>query len=34
VHGEPDAQDALAEGLEKRGAEKVEIPERGQTFEV
>ncbi|MGD8494547.1 MAG: MBL fold metallo-hydrolase [Gemmatimonadales bacterium] len=33
VHGEPDAQEALAGGLKKRGAAAVEIPARGETFE-
>lgn len=34
VHGEPDAQQALAGGLRKRGAAAVEIPARGETFEI
>jgi len=32
VHGEPDAQQALADGLAKRSAAAVEVPERGETF--
>ncbi|TFG66870.1 MAG: MBL fold metallo-hydrolase [Gemmatimonadales bacterium] len=34
VHGEPDAQDALAEGLRAQGAEEVMIPDRLQRFEI
>lgn len=34
VHGEPDAQKALARGLQKRGAAAVEMPARGETFEL
>lgn len=34
VHGEPEAQDALAEALEARGAGEVTAPVRGQKFEL
>ena len=34
VHGEMDAMTALAEGLRTQGATGVEIPDRGQVFEI
>lgn len=34
VHGEPDAQEALAEALEDRVAADVATPERGKKFEL
>jgi len=34
VHGEPDAAQAMTEGLRGLGIQNVTIPERGQTFEI
>lgn len=34
VHGEPEAATALAGGLGERGFEGIEVPARGETFEV
>lgn len=34
VHGEPEAATALADGLGERGFEGIEVPARGETFEV
>jgi predicted metal-dependent RNase len=34
VHGEADAQQTLAEGLEAQGAAGVRIPERGERVEL
>ena len=34
VHGEPEAAQAMALGLRKLGIEKVNVPERGQKFQV
>jgi hypothetical protein len=34
VHGEEASAFALADGLRQQGVENVEVPERGQAFEL
>ncbi len=34
VHGEVESAEALADGLKEQGAPKVEIPERGASYEL
>ena len=34
VHGEPQAAESLAAALQERGTADVQVPERGQAFEL